>query len=87
MAAKMASNARNKVRVIVWKRCGGRCEYCGAVMTKESMTLDHWIPRSKGGTNAARNLRGSCQPCNEAKADKHPLDEIFSALESELRRE
>jgi hypothetical protein len=32
--------------------------------------VDHIVPRSKGGTNKLWNLRTTCQPCNEKKADQ-----------------
>jgi 5-methylcytosine-specific restriction endonuclease McrA len=34
-----------------------------------SLTIDHVIPRSKGGTNALKNTVASCHRCNQAKAD------------------
>jgi 5-methylcytosine-specific restriction endonuclease McrA len=34
-----------------------------------SLTIDHVIPRSKGGTNALKNTVASCHACNQAKAD------------------
>lgn len=36
------------------------------------MTIDHVIPRSKGGPNAQWNLRVACKACNKAKADNMP---------------
>jgi HNH endonuclease len=42
-----------------------RCEYCGL----EATTLDHVVPKSKGGSNHRSNLVPCCHPCNQGKAD------------------
>jgi 5-methylcytosine-specific restriction endonuclease McrA len=48
-----------------------RCFYCGLKVTFSSgeRTLDHVVPRSKGGPNGSRNKVASCRPCNQAKKD------------------
>ena len=38
----------------------------------ELMTIDHIIPKSKGGTNTLENLQPMCHTCNTHKADKIP---------------
>ena len=50
----------------VFKRDNFRCLACG---TDENLTLDHIIPRSKGGSNKIDNLQTLCQNCNLAKED------------------
>jgi len=47
-----------------------KCAYCDCELKWETATLDHVVPRSKGGTNAMDNLVLACQPCNVRKADK-----------------
>lgn len=42
------------------------CHYCGA----PGGTIDHVVPRSKGGTSGARNCVPACAWCNEKKGDK-----------------
>lgn len=50
------------------KRDGGYiCHYCRREMDKWTLTLDHKIPRCKGGTTALENLVLSCQWCNARK--------------------
>lgn len=58
-------------RAAVWDACGGRCHYCGVELHPfYTFTIDHVIPRSRGGTNALENLVGACVGCNQAKADR-----------------
>jgi 5-methylcytosine-specific restriction endonuclease McrA len=46
------------------------CKYCGVELTLETSTLDHVIPRSKGGKTEGGNLVLACKTCNGNKADK-----------------
>lgn len=58
-----------KKRLRLMEERGNRCEYCGRWVRKGELTLDHIIPKSKGGTNADDNLLLACRTCNEGKAD------------------
>jgi 5-methylcytosine-specific restriction endonuclease McrA len=44
------------------------CGYCGSIVSKKKMTVDHIIPKSKGGTNEIDNLMPCCRECNRDKA-------------------
>lgn len=50
----------------VLRRDAFTCAYCG----KSANTIDHVIPRSRGGQNTWENLVAACLPCNSRKADK-----------------
>jgi 5-methylcytosine-specific restriction endonuclease McrA len=57
-------------RAAVWDACGGRCHYCETPLHPfRTFTVDHVIPRCRGGTNALSNLVGACPSCNGEKAD------------------
>src|SRR3990167_9758704 len=47
---------------------GGRCLACGA--TDRTLTVDHVVPVSKGGSNSIENLQPLCQSCNAHKGTK-----------------
>lgn len=53
-------------RKAVFARDGGRCVYCGATAT----SLDHVVPRSRGGPHAWENVVSACGRCNHVKADR-----------------
>lgn len=43
------------------------CALCGVALDPDASELDHRIPRSQGGSDAASNLQWLCKPCNRAK--------------------
>jgi len=53
----------------LFRRDKGECQYCGS---KKQLTLDHVIPRSKGGKSNWINLVTACHRCNVIKGDKSP---------------
>jgi len=48
------------------------CQYCGTVLPSSELTLDHVVPRSRGGTSTWENLVTCCHPCNRRKGNQHP---------------
>jgi 5-methylcytosine-specific restriction endonuclease McrA len=57
-------------RRAVFARDGGRCVYCGA----GASSLDHVVPRSRGGAHTWENVVASCARCNHTKADRPLVD-------------
>jgi 5-methylcytosine-specific restriction endonuclease McrA len=53
----------------LFKRDSNCCQYCGA--TRE-LTLDHVMPRSRGGKTSWENLITACKSCNSRKGDLTP---------------
>ncbi|TAE54778.1 MAG: HNH endonuclease [Nostocales cyanobacterium] len=56
----------------VLRRDHHSCQYCG---TNKNLTLDHVVPRSKGGLHTWDNVVTACSRCNSLKGDKAP-DEV-----------
>ena len=54
--------------VTIQDRTEGACAICGN--KPWSLSVDHIIPMSKGGTNTAENIQGLCLACNSRKSDK-----------------
>ena len=46
------------------------CQYCGAVLPSSELTLDHVVPRARGGLSTWENLVACCHACNRRKADQ-----------------
>ena len=44
-----------------------QCQYCRAHFKEADLTIDHVIPRSKGGKNEWYNVVAACKPCNQKK--------------------
>ena len=57
-------------RRALFARDGWRCMYCGT--TSGRLTLDHVVPRSRGGDSVWENVVTSCAPCNLRKGNRLP---------------
>lgn len=53
-------------RRAIFARDGGRCAYC----TSSATTIDHVMPRSRGGRHVWENVVAACTRCNHVKADR-----------------
>ncbi|MBW4617169.1 MAG: HNH endonuclease [Desmonostoc vinosum HA7617-LM4] len=51
-----------------------QCFWCGCTLSLETLTIDHYIPLAKGGSNKIKNLRLSCSPCNQRRGDAYPTE-------------
>jgi 5-methylcytosine-specific restriction endonuclease McrA len=67
-------------RRALFARDGGRCVYCGAA----AASIDHVMPRSRGGLHTWENVVSACHKCNHHKADK-TLKEIGWKLRTQPR--
>ena len=68
----IAIAARRRMWVInqLVKQYGGECYLClEPFESKSDITIDHLIPRSKGGSDEITNLRLAHEHCNRAKKD------------------
>lgn len=48
------------------------CQYCGTQPGKEHLTMDHVMPRSRGGKTDWENVATACAPCNRRKGNRTP---------------
>jgi 5-methylcytosine-specific restriction endonuclease McrA len=55
-------------RRAVFARDGYRCQYCGS--QDRHLTVDHIVPRAKGGGNTWENLVAACKRCNNHKGGR-----------------
>jgi 5-methylcytosine-specific restriction endonuclease McrA len=61
---------RKITRRAVFARDRWACQYCGS--RRGALTVDHVIPRSKGGSSSWENIVTCCVPCNRRKGDQLP---------------
>jgi len=59
-------------RMRIYMRDKYRCQYCGARKSVNDLTLDHILPRSRGGDNSPVNIVTACVPCNNRKSNRTP---------------
>lgn len=70
VARKTPGQRRAERRQRLIDAAGTPCAYCHRIMRPGEPTLDHVVPRCRGGQNHAWNLVVCCKRCNNAKADR-----------------
>jgi 5-methylcytosine-specific restriction endonuclease McrA len=63
---------RKITRKAVLARDAWTCQYCGS--ERSGLTVDHVIPRSRGGESVWENIVASCAPCNRRKGNRLPRE-------------
>ncbi len=75
---RLLSQARRQRRVVrfsrfnVFLRDGFACQYCGEAPHARDLTLDHVVPRARGGGTRWTNVVAACRPCNHGKGSRTP---------------
>ncbi len=59
------------------------CQYCGKTHTR--LTLDHVLPKSRGGDYSWENIVAACPECNQKKADRTPEEAGMKLLKEPCR--
>ncbi len=66
----MQTRALSRKNILLRDR--NTCQFCGTVFPAGELTLDHVLPRSRGGSTSWDNLVASCHRCNNIKGDRTP---------------
>jgi len=61
------------------------CQYCGRQPPRKDLTVDHVLPRSRGGHTAWENVVAACQRCNGRKGNRTPEEAGMSLLSPPVR--
>jgi 5-methylcytosine-specific restriction endonuclease McrA len=56
------------------KRDAFTCQYCGVALSSDDLTIEHVLPRSRGGPTTWENCVAACDDCNARKADRTPRE-------------
>jgi 5-methylcytosine-specific restriction endonuclease McrA len=65
------AGVRKVSRRAILARDNHTCQYCGSV---SHLTIDHIVPRSRGGDSSWENIVTSCAPCNSRKGNRLPRE-------------
>ena len=72
---KYAKWSKRNVKV----RDGFHCQYCGKKFSENSLTIDHVMPKARGGDSSWENTVAACKPCNAKKKDELKMRPIKAA--------
>lgn len=72
-------------RLSILERDRYRCQYCGRVMPRSRLTIDHVIPQSRGGVESWDNLVAACMDCNVRKGSRTPEEAQMPLLRTPRR--
>ncbi len=61
------------------------CQYCGSQPGRAELTVDHILPRSRGGLNNWENVVTACGPCNRRKGNRTPEEAGMRLLSTPTR--
>jgi 5-methylcytosine-specific restriction endonuclease McrA len=61
------------------------CQYCNAIPPRHKLTIDHVLPRSRGGKTAWENVVTACQKCNGRKGSRTPVEANMKLLSQPKR--
>lgn len=67
-------------RHVMFIRDDWRCQYCGAALTRAHATVDHVVPKSRGGGVSWTNCVTACKLCNKKKANRTPREACMALL-------
>jgi 5-methylcytosine-specific restriction endonuclease McrA len=54
---------------VIW-RDNNQCQYCTKTFPDSELTMDHVMPKSRGGLNTWENLATACKKCNQKKGSR-----------------
>jgi len=69
----------------LFARDQNRCQYCGRRFPTTDLSIDHLIPRSRGGTTCWENLVCACTRCNVKKGGRTPAEAGMTSIAKPAR--
>jgi 5-methylcytosine-specific restriction endonuclease McrA len=76
---------KGPTRASLLARDGCTCQYCGRRLSPSRLTIDHIIPRSRGGSDDWDNLVVACIDCNIKKGDSTPEEARMTLIKPSRR--
>lgn len=72
-------------RQTVFERDNFKCGYCNMKFLRNKLTIDHIIPKSRGGLTTWKNVITSCFTCNNKKGDRTPQEADMPLLKEPIK--
>lgn len=69
----------------IFERDNYTCQYCGRRLPTKELTIDHVLPRSRGGKSVWKNVVLACYSCNRRKDNKTPEEARMKLLKTPER--
>lgn len=76
----MDTARKRKRRELIYQKSNGECFYCGHLIPPKEATIDHLIPKSRGGRLTLDNIVLACRHCNSIKAQIEDIDEAIQKI-------
>ena len=69
----------------IFARDNSRCQYCGRRFPTSELSLDHVMPRSRGGDTSWENVVCSCVKCNVKKGGRTPQEAHMALIKQPVK--
>ncbi|MFQ5963663.1 MAG: HNH endonuclease [Candidatus Scalinduaceae bacterium] len=69
----------------IFARDGNKCQYCGKRFSTTELSLDHVIPKSRGGKSTWTNIVCACTNCNKHKGGLKPHEARMKLIRKPVR--
>ena len=69
----------------VFARDGNQCQYCGKGFPTSELSLDHVVPRSRGGITSWENIVCACVACNVRKGGRTPHEARMNLIRQPVK--
>jgi 5-methylcytosine-specific restriction endonuclease McrA len=77
---KMPRKTKRLTKAAIYERDGGKCQYTGRQLTRKEATIDHVMPKSRGGRDTWENWALAAPEVNFEKADRTPAEAGLTLL-------
>ena len=75
---------KSSIKEVILAKTDGRCARCGRNIALDKVTIEHFVPKYRGGEDDERNLLPLCKNCNKQKGSRLvDVEEYYPYLKSQ----